>query len=102
MRIVREAVDTLIMVFLWENRNDIIVLSTKFTGINPPSIYFFHVHLCHLREVIEAKVGTGVSVRRFSNLRSADVRLSIIRNAIGFTTMRGTIFSISAVRRSEF
>ena len=102
MRIVRGAVDTLIMVFLWENRNDIIVLSTKFTGINPPSIYFFHVHLCHLREVIEAEVGTGVSVRRFSNLRSADVRLSIIRNAIGFTTMTGTIFRISAVRRSEF
>ena len=102
MRIVRGAVDTLIMVFLWENRNDIIVLSTKFTGINPPSIYFLHIHLCHLREGIEAEVGTEVLVRRFSTLRSADVRLSIIRSAIGFTTMRGTVISISAVRRSEF
>ena len=90
------------MAFLWENRNDIIVWSTKFTGIDPPSIYFLHIHLCHLREGIEAEVGTEVLVRRFSTLRSAEVRLSIIRSAIGFTTMRGTVISISAVRRSEF
>ena len=90
------------MVFLWVNRNDIIVLPTMFTGINPPSIYFLHIHLCHLREVIEAEVGTEVSFRWFSTLRSANIRLSIIRSAIGFTTMRGTVISISAVRRSEF
>ena len=102
MRIVRGAMDTLIMVFLWENRKDIIVMPTMFTGINPPSIYFLHIHLCHLRGGIKAEVRTEVLLRRFSTLRSADVRLSIIRSAIGFTTMRGTVISISAVRRSEF
>ena len=100
MRIVRGAMDTLIMVFLWESRNCIIVLPTMFAGMNLPSVYFLHIHLCHLREVMEAEVGTEVSFRRFSTLRSADIRLSIISSAIGFSTMRVTAIRISTVRRS--
>ena len=100
MWVVREAVAALIMVFLWERRNCIIVLPTMFAGMNLPSVYFLHIHLCHLREVMEAEVGTEVSFRRFSTLRSADIRLSIISSAIGFSTMRVTAIRISSVRRS--
>ena len=81
------------MVFLWESRNCVIVLPTMFPGMNLPRVYFLHIHLCHLREVMEAEVGTEV--------RSADIRLSIISSAIGFSTMRVTAIRISTIRSQE-